>query len=141
MTLVVDAGLLVTMANRRDPLMPIVDRNLREESGGLILPAAVSAEVDYLVRQPLGRAAGRAFLCELADGKFRVECLHAHEYAFILQYDEQYANLDVGLADLSVVALAYRFRTRRVLTFGERHFRVLRPLDGGSFVLLPRDDA
>lgn len=42
-------------------------------------------------------------------------------------------------ARLSVVVLAKRFRTRRVVTFGERHFRALRPLQGGSFTLLPVD--
>jgi uncharacterized protein len=45
----------------------------------------------------------------------------------------------VGLADLSVVVLAHRFRTRRLLTFDERDFRAVKPLAGGSFVLLPRD--
>lgn len=141
MTLVVDAGPLVTLADRRDPFMPVVDRILRQEAGEVILPAPVSAEVDYLVRERLGRAAGRALLTDLAGGKFRVECLHPHEYTFALQYDERYADLGVGLADLSVVVLAYRFRTRRILTFDERHFRALRPLDGESFVLLPRDAA
>lgn len=57
----------------------------------------------------------------------------------ILQLDQQYADLDVGLADLSVVVLARRFGTRRILTYDERHFRTLRPLDGGAFTLLPSD--
>lgn len=43
----------------------------------------------------------------------------------------------MGLADLSVLAVARRFNTLRILTFDERRFRTLRPLDGGSFVLLP----
>ena len=54
--------------------------------------------------------------------------------------DEQYAALDLGLADLSVVILAHRFRTRRLLTFDERDFRAVAPLSGGSFTLLPRDE-
>jgi predicted nucleic acid-binding protein len=45
------------------------------------------------------------------------------------------------LADLSIVVLAHRFRTTRIATFDERHFRALRPLDGGSFTLLPADAA
>jgi hypothetical protein len=46
-----------------------------------------------------------------------------------------------GLADLSVVILAHRFRTRRLLTFDERDFRAVTPLSGGSFTLLPHDSA
>jgi hypothetical protein len=41
---------------------------------------------------------------------------------------------------LSVVILAHRFRTRRLLTFDERHFHAITPLAGGSFTLLPRDN-
>jgi hypothetical protein len=57
----------------------------------------------------------------------------------VRSYNEQYADLDVGLADLSIVILAHHFKTRRVLTFDQRHFRVLPPIGGGSFQLLPYD--
>ena len=39
-----------------------------------------------------------------------------------------------------MVVLARRFGTRRILTFDERHFRTLRPLDGGAFTILPSDE-
>ena len=139
MTLIVDAAPLIALMDRRDPFRSVIERLLRDEPGDLVVPAPVTAEIDYLVRQRLGRAARAAFLADLADGKLRVECLESADYDVALRYDEQYANLDVGLADISVVILARRFRTRRILTFDERDFRALRPLDGGSFVLLPRD--
>jgi len=41
------------------------------------------------------------------------------------------------MADASLVLLARRFRTRRILTLDERCFRVLTPLQGGSFQVLP----
>ena len=52
---------------------------------------------------------------------------------------EQYADLGIGLADASLVVLAAKRGTRRILTLDERHFRTLRPLDGGSFTFLPAD--
>jgi len=139
-TLIVDAAPLVTLADRADPMMPEVTRVLHQEHGEIILPAPVSAEIDYLIGVRYGHVARRGFLTDLADGRFRVECLNQMEYEMILQLDRQYANLDVGLADLSVVVLARRFGTRRILTFDERHFRTLRPLDGGAFTLLPSDE-
>ena len=139
MTLVVDAGPLISLMNTEDPLRHEVSRVLLNEAGQLVLPAPVSAEVDYFVQRRFGRVARRAFLADLAGGRFQVACLEPAEYDLVLMYDEQYADLDVGLADLSVAVLARRFRTRRILTFDERHFRALRPLDGGSFVLLPQD--
>jgi predicted nucleic acid-binding protein len=120
--------------------MPAVARVLRDEPGEIILLAPITAEIDYLAGERLGRVARQAFLLDLANGRFRVECLSMMEYVMVRQLDAQYADLDVGLADLSVVVLARRFGTRRILTFDERHFRTLRPLDGGAFTLLPSDE-
>jgi hypothetical protein len=47
--------------------------------------------------------------------------------------------LDLGLADLAVVVLAHRYCTRRLLTFSERDFRRVAPLNGGTYVFLPSD--
>ena len=141
MTLIADAGPLVAVAERRDPRQQIIERLLQNEPGDLIVPGPVSAEVDYLLGRRLGRRARRAFLEDVAGGRFRVVCLSEPEYDLALAYDAQYADLDVGLADLSVVLLAHRFKTRRLLTFNQRHFRMLRPVEGGSFVLLPGDES
>lgn len=141
MTLIIDAAPIIALMNREDPNSEAVSRLLRDEPAPLIMPAQVSAEIDYFVHRRFGRAARRAFLTDLAQGRFQVACLEPHEYGLVLGYDDRYADLDVGLADLSVVVLAHRFKTRRILTFDERHFRALRSVDGGSFVLLPRDAA
>lgn len=137
MTLILDAAPLVALADRRDPLRPAVRAVLDAETGGLIVPAQVTAEVDYLLGRRIGRAARQAFLADLAAGRFTVECLELDEYAAIAALEERYADLDLGLADGAVVVLAARFRTRRVLTFDERHFRTVVPLQGGTFDVVP----
>jgi predicted nucleic acid-binding protein len=138
-TLIVDAAPLVALGDARDPLHAAVGDLLHAEGGDLVVPAPVSAEVDYLIRRRGTPAAARAFLRDVASGRFRVEGLTADEHGTVARLDEQYADLDLGLADLSVVILAHRFRTRRLLTFDERDFRTVTPLSGGSFMLLPRD--
>lgn len=139
MTLIVDAAPLVALGDSRDPLHGAVGDVLRAERGDLVVPAPVSAEVDYLIRRRGSVAAARAFLRDVAAGRFRIEGLTADEHGTAARLDEQYADLDLGLADLAVVILAHRFRTRRLLTFDERDFRAVTPLVGGSFTLLPRD--
>jgi predicted nucleic acid-binding protein len=139
-TLIVDTAPLVALADEADPLQSVVERLLREERGQLVLPAPVTAEVDYLLQTRGGRLARTRFLDDLAAGRFNVACLEQSEYAAVLRLDQQYADLNVGLADLSVVVLAHQFQTRRILTFDQRHFRVLRPLEGGTFELLPYDE-
>lgn len=137
MTLIVDAAPLVALADRRDPLQGAVREALVSEAGGLVIPAPVTAEVDYLLGRRIGRAARLAFLDDLAAGRFAVECLEADDYAAVAGLESQYADLDLGLADAAVVVLAARFDTRRLLTFDERHFRAVRPIQGGAFELSP----
>jgi predicted nucleic acid-binding protein len=79
------------------------------------------------------------FLDDVAAGRFRVEGLTPAEHGIALELDQAYGDLRLGLADLSVLVLAHRFRTRRLLTFDERDFRAVRPIAGGAFTLLPAD--
>jgi len=138
-TLVLDAAPLVAASDRNDRMQSAVERLLRAEPGPLVVPAPVSAEVDYLLARRVGEQARQAFMDDLADGRFIVECLREHEYRLIAQLERKYADLAPGLADLSIVVLAQRVGTRRIATFDERHFRALRPLDDGAFILLPGD--
>lgn len=139
MTLVLDAAPLVAVADRRDPMHASIAAVLHDEPGELIVPAPVTAEVDYLLGRRLGREARLAFLDDLAAGRFTVGGLDAADYAVVAGLERQYEDLDVGLADLSVVVLAARYQTRRLLTFDERHFRAIRPISGSHFTLLPMD--
>ena len=51
----------------------------------------------------------------------------------------KYRDLKIGLAHASIVVLAARYMTTRVLTLDLRHFRVMEPLQGGHFTILPTD--
>lgn len=141
MTLIVDAAPLVAIADAGDPRREAVLATLTAERGDLVLPAPVSAEVDYMLGARFVPAARRAFLADLAAGRYEVAALAAEEYAEVVSLEARYADLELGLADCSTVILARRHRTRRLLTFDERHFRTVAPLQGGSFELLPADTA
>jgi hypothetical protein len=137
LTLVLDSAPLIALADRRDPMRTVIETLLRDEPGELVIPAPITAEVDYLLGHRLGRAARLAFLDDLAAERFTVACLEAGDYAVVVGLERRYDDLDVGLADLSVVLVAHRYGTQRLLTFDERHFRALRPLSGGHFALMP----
>lgn len=139
MTAIVDAAPVVAAADARDPMQPTIEALLRDEPDPLVLPAPVSAEVDYLLGRRLGPKPRRRFLSDLASGRFVVPALELEEYELAAELDRRYASLDLGLADLSVVVLARRFETTRIVTFDERDFRAVTPLQGGSFTLLPAD--
>jgi predicted nucleic acid-binding protein len=61
----------------------------------------------------------------------------AAEASFLRSLIEQYADLPLGAADASVIAVAERFGVKTVLTLDQRHFRIVRPRHVGSFQLLP----
>ncbi|HEX5761540.1 MAG TPA: PIN domain-containing protein [Solirubrobacterales bacterium] len=139
MTLILDAAPLVALADAKEPQLEALLRIRDEEEGKLVLPAPVAAEVDYLLGVRFGEAARRAFLRDLAARRYDVGCLEAGDYGSVSELDMRYSALGLGLADCSIVVLAQRYGTRRLLSFDERHFRAVAPLQGGSFELLPAD--
>jgi uncharacterized protein len=139
LTLLIDAGPIVALADPSEPKRESILATLTDEPGDLVIPAPTTAEVDYLLGQRFGQAARRAFLNDLARGRFKVASLEREDYETIIELDGQYSDLGLGLADCALVALADRYRTRRILSFDERHFRAVTPLGGGAFTILPAD--
>ncbi|MCO5315883.1 MAG: PIN domain-containing protein [Solirubrobacterales bacterium] len=140
MTLLVDAAPLVALADDSEPRRGQILDCLRREDGPLVIPAPITAEVDYLLGRRFGSRAQRAFLADLAAGRFMVSALEPEEYMTVLTLEDRYAGLDLGLADCSLVILAARYETTRLLTFDERQFRTVGPLRGGeTFTILPSD--
>jgi len=138
-SLVVDAGPLVTLALPDDPQIQQVEEVLANERGPIVIPAQITAEVDYLLRERVGITARRAFLADLANGRFQIYCPDMADYELIQHCNQQYTDLDIGLSDLTIIATAHRLRTSRLLTFDQRHFRTVKPIGGGSFTILPAD--
>jgi uncharacterized protein len=138
-TLVIDAAPLVALADHREPRRHQILELLRAGAGSLFIPAPVTAEIDYLLGRRLGPPARRAFLEDLRARRYESPGLGARDYEAAVELDRRYADLNLGLADLSVAVIAQKLGTRRILTFDERHFRVVRPLQGGVFTLLPSD--
>jgi uncharacterized protein len=139
-TLVIDTAPLVALADEREPRRVEILELLKAERGALFIPAPVTAEIDYLLGKRFGAPARRAFLEDLAASRYQTPALETQDYDAVLELDRRYADLDLGLADLSVAVLTRKLGTRRILTFDQRHFRVLRPLQGGAFTLLPGDE-
>jgi predicted nucleic acid-binding protein len=139
LTLLIDAAPLVALADAGEPRRDAILATIRDEPGSLVIPAPTTAEIDYLLGQRLGGRARRAFLADLAAGRFTVPALGRADYAAIADIDARYTDLKLGLADCALIVLAHRHETTRLLTFDERHFRAVAPLSGGHFTLLPTD--
>ena len=111
---------------------------LESDEGPLLLSPFVLQEIDYL----LGRKnvdAELLFLREVAGGVYQIEPLSGEEIGLAADVVERYRDMEVGLADASVIVIAARAGTTRILSLDERHFRAMRPLRGRAFTLLPAD--
>jgi len=136
----VDAGPLVALGDERDPRRRETKDLLAREREALVLSPVIAAEVDYHLQTLVGKHGNRWFIEDLAAGRFEVPQLQTVDFVEIEKLNRRYRDLSPGIADLSVVVLAARYRTTRLLTFDQRHFRLMKPLYGEFFTLLPFDE-
>jgi predicted nucleic acid-binding protein len=104
-----------------------------------LLSPFVLAELDYLLATRVGRQAERALLAEVGRGVYRLVEFASADVAEAERVIARYSDLDVGLADASLVVLASRYDVRDILTLDERHFRAMRGPRGRPFRILPTD--
>lgn len=104
-----------------------------------VLSPFVLAEIDYLLASRVGVDAERALLAEVARGVYRLEAFDEGDVESAERVIGRYRDLEIGLADASVVVLAARYGVRDLLTLDERHFRALRGPRGSAFRLLPAE--
>jgi len=97
----------------------------------------VVAELDYLLATRRGVQAELAALTELSGGAWELPTMEVADLREAGTVIDRYRDQDIGVADASLVALAHRFRTDRLLTLDRRHFRVIRTTAGRPFAILP----
>jgi uncharacterized protein len=112
---------------------------LEASKGPLLLSPFVLAELDYLLMRHVGASAQAALLEEVVRGVYRLENFLAEDVARAAEVMHRYSDLQIGLADASIVVLAERHGTAEVLTLDMRHFQTLRIGGRKRFRILPDD--
>lgn len=112
---------------------------LQRSRGPFLLSPYVLAELDYLIAKLAGVEVELRFLGDIARGAYRLEDFGAGEIAEARAVIEGHRDLNIGVADASLVVLARRRGADRLLALDERHFRNLPGLMGRPFHLLPAD--
>ena len=112
---------------------------LSEVAPPLLLSPFVLAELDYLLMRHIGRQAQAALLEEIARGVYQLEVFETADVARAKEIIDRYSDLEIGLADASIVVLAERHAVAEVLTLDQRHFRAMRIDRRKRFKLLPFD--
>lgn len=137
MTALVDTSALIAYYDRRSSDHAAVVEAFRVEPAPLSISPLVLAEFDFLITKYAAQKVALTALREIAD-TMHVEEFHSMDLLAATDVMAQYADLDIGLTDASIVVLARRCRTERLLTLDQRHFTVVRPLsDATAFTVLP----
>ena len=107
------------------------------DPGPFIVSPYVVAELDCLLATRPGVPAELAALGELAGDAWELPSIDPSDLRATCAVIERYQDQAIGAADASLVVLAHRYRTDRLLTLDHRHFRVIRTTTGRPFRLLP----
>lgn len=137
--ILLDTSGLLSALDRSQRHHDAARRALESAAPPWILSPFVLAELDYLLATLVSQDAERALLAEVARGVYRLEAFDGADILAAERIVGRFRELQVGLADASVVVLANRHGTRDVLTLDQRHFRTLRGPGGRPFRLLPAD--
>jgi predicted nucleic acid-binding protein len=136
--ILVDTSALLALLDRDARHHDNVESFVAENDESLVLSPFVLAELDYLVAERFGIDAELGVLDDISEGAYELAPFSADDVARARTIIVQYRDLRIGLADASLVVLAERTQTNRVLTLDERHFRALR-VGRRRFIVLPAD--
>lgn len=103
----------------------------------LVLPAPVAVETAWMIGSRLGPATEAAFVTSVANGDFTCIELNTIDWARCAVLIERYADLDLGLVDASLVAIAERLGITTIASIDHRDLRVVRPAHCDAFELVP----
>lgn len=139
MTLVADTGGILALYDADDkhhqPVRAVVDGY----AGRIVVPLPVVAELDHLLTKYLGTRALLDFLASVEIGSFILDHLTNQDVLRSTELVDRYEDLQLGFVDASVIAVAERLRTPRILTVDLRDFRAVGRHHYGPFTLYPAD--
>lgn len=135
--LVCDTSGLLAYFDASDAHCDEVSDVVEADPGPFIVSPFVVAELDYLLATRRGVQAELAAMTELSGGAWELASMEADNLREACAVIERYSDQEIGVADASLVVLARRYKTDRLLTLDHRHFRVVRTNLGRPFTLLP----
>lgn len=135
--LICDTSGLMAFFDADEPEHATARAAVEDDAGPRIVSPFVLAELDYLLTTRRGVRDELTVLAELASGAWELPSLDATDLRQATRVLDRYADQNIGLTAASIVVLAERYRTDRLLTLDRRHFGVIRTAAGRAFTLLP----
>jgi hypothetical protein len=135
--LVVDTGPLVALGDHDDHDHHACRELLETDAEPLVTTGLVVAEAGYLLNRVLGPPADQALVAMILDGGIHVEALTITDWTRGHELIGTYDELNIGVTDATLIAIAERLGATRIATLDHRHFGVVRPAHIDAFELVP----
>ena len=135
--LICDTSALIAFFDASDANHAAVSAVIAADHGPFVVSPFVVAELDYLLATRRGVAAELLVLEELANGPWSLAAFGSEDLRRAAATVRRYADLGIGVTDASLVILADRHGTDRILTLDRRHFHAVRAGGGAAFTVLP----
>ncbi|MBK9064770.1 MAG: PIN domain-containing protein [Acidobacteria bacterium] len=135
--IVADTGAVYALIDSRERHHAVLRGLFEKDPDAWVIPWAVLPEVDYLVAKHLGARVEEEFLEDLADGAFAVAWGDERDLVEARRICRKHRDLDMGLVDACVMAVAERLRATAIATLDVRDFGAV-SLKGAP-KLYPRD--
>lgn len=135
--IIADTGAIVALIDKDDRHHKTLLDLFSEDPVQWLLPWAILPEVDYLVAKYLGNPTEQVFVSDLSRNLYRVDWGADSDLGRADELIRQYRDLNLGLVDTIVMAMAERTKAESIATLDERHFGAVTLR--GTPRLLPRD--
>jgi uncharacterized protein len=137
MALILDTTVLLAGVDSADPDHESCAELISAADEDLLVPVLAMAELDYWCRKRLRVEVWLAFLDDVLSGAYIAAAPSPNDLRRCRELEERYSDLNLGIVDASIIALAERLGEPKVATLDHRHFGAVRPAHAESLELVP----
>lgn len=134
---IADTGIVYALADKKDAWHERAVRFVEDFQGRLVLPSTTIPEICYLLNSCLGAKAELIFVNALINRELAVEHITHGDLIRSAELLQAHKDLNIGMVDASVAAIAERLNITHILTADRRLFSVIKPKHCKTFTLLP----
>ena len=135
--IIVDTSALLAMHDTREKSHLELRKIAQSRKQELIVSPYVVAEFDYMISKANSSDFSLRALNNLLIAPFELVQLTTEDFIKATEVMEKYQDLSIGVTDASLIALAARFETSKIMTLDRRHFSAMKLLSGKPVQVIP----
>ncbi len=136
MQILLDTSAIISLSDKGHHLNEVIKNLAIKEENLCIIPSSVAVEVCQLLKYRFGSRYEIKFLEDIYRSSFIMDTIKYDDIPRIIQILAKYEDLNVGYVDASIVAVAERLGTNKIITLDKKHFNVLVPSGFECFDIL-----